>query len=688
MANPVQLKYLTAKHKFALFAIIVLTATVATGCGNYANRANFVRVETHFGLDGQFAEPFGVAVNGADIFISDGQNGKVVKYTSRAGTTDFATGLHTPSSMAFAENGDLIVADSGSSTIKRIDTNGIVSLIAGVEGKRGFADGEVSSALFNAPVGVTVSEDGTIFVSDTYNDRIRSIRNGEVRTIAGGQRGYADGSGAAAQFDTPLGISGWIDGRVLVADTGNRRIRVVEPDGSVWTLAGDGSPESRDGLPPLAGFVRPSAVTVSNENIIYIADGNAVRAIGRRSVAYVETVAGRQRGFRDGGLIAGQFNRISDVAINEDGALIVTDSDNGLVRRIAPGPREVGSEKNAVGSDVVAIHRPVQITADEFRSLQPARWPFDPPDSRRDIAGTLGEIRGRLIDESSEAWFHNGLDIAGGYGETVRFVRDEKVLHPLAAENFNTLRELLRMPSLGYIHIRLGRDSNDQTYDDDRFVFEYVPLNRKISGVRVPRGATFRSGEAVGTLNAMNHVHLIAGPAGSEMNALAALELPGVSDSLAPTIEEISIYNQNWVPFETVTAEERITIRQKARIIVRAHDRMDGNPERRRLGVFRLGYQILGQDLLPVTVLDWNISFDRNPSADAVKFAYAAGSQSGATGETVFRYIVTNNVKGNSFSEGLFDPDQFEPGSYLIRIFAEDFFGNSSFKDIKIEVGK
>ncbi|MBK8304160.1 MAG: hypothetical protein IPK98_12435 [Chloracidobacterium sp.] len=57
---------------------------------------------------------------------------------------------------------------------------------------------------------------------------------------------------------------------------------------------------------------------------------------------------------------------------------------------------------------------------------------------------------------SDQVWFHNGLDIAGAYGETARFVRDEKVLRPIAAENFGTLRELIRMPTLGYIHIRLG----------------------------------------------------------------------------------------------------------------------------------------------------------------------------------------------------------------------------------------
>src|SRR5690606_12035630 len=115
-----------------------------------------------------------------------------------------------------------------------------------------------------------------------------------------------------------------------------------------------------------------------------------------------------------------------------------------------------------------------------------------------------------VTHESPDVWFHNGLDIAGGYGETARFVRDEKVLLPTAAENFGTLRELLRMPTLGYIHIRLGRDANGVRFDGVRFQFRSDAAG-KLSGVRIPRGNKFRAGEAIGTLNPMNHVHLIAG---------------------------------------------------------------------------------------------------------------------------------------------------------------------------------
>ena len=121
------------------------------------------------------------------------------------------------------------------------------------------ADGPALEALFNGPTGVAVFPDGRVAVADTYNDRIRIIENGIVRTLAGGERGFADG--LAARFDTPLGIAIWRGDKLLVADSGNRRIRVVEPDGSVWTLAGDGGYELRDGLPASASLVGPTAVS-------------------------------------------------------------------------------------------------------------------------------------------------------------------------------------------------------------------------------------------------------------------------------------------------------------------------------------------------------------------------------------------------------------------------------------------
>lgn len=669
--------YIGSTFSNAFFCIgAILFAAFFVSCSSTA-RSELSHISTFAGRGGGILEPFGIAGNGAETYISDGEAGKVFKLGADGAHSEFASGLHTPSGLAVGMNGHILVADTGAHTIRSIGPNGASSLIAGIENESGSTDGEASRSKFHGPVGIAAVKDGRIFVADTYNDRIRVIENGSVRTLAGGKRGFRDGVGTGAMFDTPLGIAIWKD-RVLVADSGNRRVRVVEPSGEVWTIAGDGSSERRDGMVLNSSFSKPTAIAVDEKENIYVADGNAVRRIGRTVIPLVLTVAGGFRGFRNGEARNARFNRISGLAFSPNGALLITDSENQIVRKFSPKSADTQSEN---------IERPRAVSAEEFRSFQPARWPFDPPNAKRDIAGTLGEIRGDLIDNTSQVWFHNGLDIAGNYGETARSIRTEKVLDPTAAENFATLRELIRMPTLGYIHLRLGRGKDDTPFGDPRFVFDVDDTGR-LSAVRVRRGAIFNAGDPIGTLNAMNHVHLIAGRAGAEMNALAALDLPGVSDKIAPTIVSVSFFDEDWTPLETKTKTGRIIIGERTRIIVSAFDRMDGNPERRRLGVYRLGYAAFRDGSTPPAEPDWKIVFDVMPPNEAVKLVYAPGSHSGAKGETIFNYIVTNTVKEQVFVEGFFDTSALAAGNYSVKIFAADIFGNVSERVIPIEVIK
>lgn len=631
-------------------------------------------VSTDVGINGEFGEPFGIVFLGSEMYVSDGQHSRILK-SKNGKVAVFAEGLDTPSGIAFDGSGNLIVADSGSHTIRSIDPKGEITTIAGTEGVSGSADGEAHTARFNAPTGIAVANDGKIYIADTYNDRIRVIANGQVSTIAGSSPGYADGIGVNAQFKTPCGIAIWKD-KLLVADSGNRRIRVVEPDGRVWTLAGNGEINLKDGPLSASSFVQPTAIAVYENGLIFVADGNAIRQLGGHILPFVETISNETRGIKDGQGVLARFNRPSGLALNSTGELLVADSDNRLIRRFST--RKSGHE---ITGDEIGDLRD---KPDEFRALQPPRWPYDPPDTKRDVAGTLGEIRGEIPETKHPARFHNGFDIAGSYGETARFIRDEKVLHPMAAENFGTLRELLRMPSLGYIHIRLGRDVSSAPFDDERFQFEKDTAG-KLAGVRIPRGTKFNAGESIGTLNQMNHVHLIAGRSGSEMNALDALVFPNLTDSRTPTIEKVSLFDENWGEIETDEHKLRIKLSGKTRIVVRAYDQADGNSERRRLGVYQIGYQIIRSNV-PLDDVKWTIRFDRMPSSDAIKLVYAPGSKSGATGETIFNYIATNYVDGDEFYEDFLDTTILENGNYTLRVFAADYFGNMSFRDLDFEV--
>lgn len=657
--------------------ILVLTFLIFINfsCRKSANeRKPLTKIATFAGITERFGEPFGVAVRNDEIFVSDGERGTIWRVSRDGQMQIFTDKLNTPSQIAFDQNGDLIVADSGAHQIKKIKPTGEIETIAGVENQSGFADGDARNALFNAPIGVAVSEN-KIFVADTYNDKIRVVENGKVSTLAGSEQGFADAqNGQTAKFDTPCGIA--LKGKnLLVADAGNRRLRLVEETGKTSTMAGNGAQNSIDGALFEAGFVEPTAVAVGNFGEIYVADGNSIRAVGRRFFPVVETISNTRRGYSDGALRSAKFNRPTGLAVAENGNLFVADAENRVLR--------VFTGEDA-GKEISAEEREkLKVSAEEFRNSAAPRWSYNPPEKVREIAGTLGELRGD-VSRDEQVWFHNGLDIVGGYGETARFIRTEKVLHPFAVHNFATLRELIRMPTLGYIHIRLGRDKDDQIFQDKRFQFAF-DANRKLKGVRVPRGARFEAGDAIGTLNAMNHVHLVAGRSGAEMNALDALLFPGISDSIAPVIEEISLFDTNWqLVGETKSETARIKVSGKTRVVVRAYDRMDGNAERRRLGVYKLGYQILREDKTPVAEEKETISFALFPDGEFVRLVYADGSKSGATGETIFRYIISNEVRGNFARENFLDFDALEKGNYILRVFAADYFGNRALRDIEI----
>lgn len=668
-----------------------------SGCGkSEKSYAAYEKVLTFAGLPAGggkavIKEPFGLAFDSRGVlFISDGEAGSIWQ-ADKNGALKLVTGkLHTPSAIAFDKNDNLYVADSGSHTIKKINTSsGEISLIAGAENQSGFADGEAAASLFNAPVGIAIDDSGKIFVADTYNDRIRVIENGKVSTVAGGERGFADaGAGQQAKFDTPCAVAVTKDGDLLVADTGNRKLRLVERSGKVSTLAGGGNSEALIALPLEMAFAEPLDVKIDRHGVIYIADAaaNTIFALGRRAIPSVEKLTMGRRGLVDGVAGSSRFDRPSGLAFGPEGDLFIADAENQLVRVLQNKESNTGAE---IRSGEIAG---LKITAGEMREAAPPRWPFDPPQRAREIAGTLGEIRGDA-DNDEDVWFHNGLDIAGGYGETARFVRSEKVLRPLSAQLFGTSRENLRLPTLGYIHLRLGRDRDDKPFADPRFWWSFDSNGRRLSGLRIRRGTKFEAGEPIGTLNSMNHVHLIAGRSGNEMNALTALALPGIVDSVAPVIEQAQLYDTNGnLLGETKKGNKRINVSGDLRVTARVYDRMNGNAERRRLGIYRLGYTVLRDDGSPAEGFSeplTTILFDKLPDDGwmAARLIYAGGSKSGATGETIFNYIVTNFAQGGEARESFLDTRKLPPGDYILRVIAADFFGNESAKDIKIRTG-
>jgi sugar lactone lactonase YvrE len=639
---------------------------------------------------------FGVAVDDEDqVYLSDGTGDGVRRINSDGSLRTISSDLDTPSGLAFERGkwfgaGSLIVANTGAHTVVWIDLGtGSPSFVIGAPGQSGFADGDAGHARFNGPVGVAVNKNGVVFVADTYNDRIRAIEDGRVRTIAGGaEPGFRDGRGAEARFDTPCGIAVNTDGSLLVADTGNHRIRRVTLDGYVTTVAGAGDPEDRDGPLLEAAFYEPMGIAVRRDGMIFVASaaGSSVRILDLAQNGQGVTTligGGFPGGLFDGEISKARLNRPSSLAFASNDALMVADTNNGLIRAIVPEGESVGFR-----SDHGAT-----LKASEVRDAVPPRWPYDPPEAKRDIAGAFGEIRGEMLPEH-DAWFHNGLDIPGAYGETARAVFSERVTQPIPVEGVGGGRERLRLPLIGYIHLRVGRDYRDQplgAFPNGAITFRHDEMGR-LNGVRVRRGTRINAGDAIGSLNQLNHVHLIVGPYGEESNPLEALQFPGLVDTVAPTIESVTISNDRsealFVSTKAPTVARPVSISERVRIVVRAYDQVDGNPQRRRLGVYRLGYQLLRHDGSPEHGFEqprYNVVFDRLPAhPDLIRLVYAEGSQSGYQGQTIFEYIITNVARGGLAREDFLS--QIAPGDYILRVFAEDFFGNQARRDTPIVV--
>ncbi|HEX8708022.1 MAG TPA: hypothetical protein VF723_07265 [Pyrinomonadaceae bacterium] len=696
-----------------LLLLLALAASLSISCGTRErNREPLTILRTLAGAATvaggmRFGDPFGVAVSPDGIvYVTDGESGRLWQLAADGTANVVAEKLNVPSAIALAPDGSLVLAETGAHTIKRIEPRGgRITTLAGVEGRAGFADGNGTQALLNGPVGVAVAADGTVFVADTYNDRIRAIdAEGRVTTLAGGgEPGFSDAAnGADARFDTPCGIALDPDGSLVVADTGNHRLRRVSRAGEVTTIAGADEPGGSDGPLFAVTFYQPMAVAVDAGGRIYVADaaGSAVRVCSFGLWPHVTTLAGgKAAGLSDGPLDSARLHLVSGLAVSPDETLVVADSGNKLVRLIA---REGEQRGTLLNDEAIRALRPTPV---EFRAQAAPRWPYDPPERTREIAATFGEIRGEVAD-GKDAWFHNGLDIPGAYGETARAVRTEKILRPLSVEGFGTTRERIRFPALGYIHLRIGRWKDDRPFDDDRFVLRRDGDGRP-AGIRVRRGAVFAAGDAIGTLNNQNHVHLIAGPAGAEMNALAALELPGINDAVAPTIEAngILLLDRQGRRFgdggeagekaqrraaKRVETGEPVSVHGDVRVVVRAYDQMNGNAARRRLGLYQLGYQVLKQDGSPAQGFDQpltTISFESLPDdMSAAPLAYFRGSQSGYTSETVFAYILTNVVRDRMAAENFWHASELPPGDYVLRVFAADFFGNRTTRDINVRI--
>ena len=275
--------------------------------------------------------------------------------------TGVEAGFNSPNAIAIDESGNLYVADTYNHRIRTISPEGQVRTLAG-SGIAGFLDGQGSSARFNYPNGIALDAEGTVYVADYTNHRIRKILpTGEVSTFAGsGTAGANDAMGTDAQFQFPDGIVLGAEGNLYVADSRNNRIRTISPEGQVRTLAGGDTAGFADGQGSSARFNYPNGIALDAEGNLYVADSynNRIRKISPEGE--VRTLAGNgMEDFLDGPGTEARFNFPHGIAAdNRTGNLYVLDGNNNRLRMVTPsaevhtlaGGGATGSHVDGTGS--------------------------------------------------------------------------------------------------------------------------------------------------------------------------------------------------------------------------------------------------------------------------------------------------------------------------------------------------
>jgi sugar lactone lactonase YvrE len=314
-------------------------STLAGSAGSYGSTNGT-------GSAAQFNAPFAVAVDSAgNVYVADTANDTIRKVTpagavstlaGKAGSsgskdaTGSAARFYNPSGVAVDGAGNVYVADTLNSTIRKVTPAGVVSTLAGKAGVTGTNNGSGGAARFYYPYGVAVDRATNVYVADTYNLTIRKVTPaGVVSTLVG----------TDARLFSPCGVAVDSATNVYVADYGNHIIRKVTPAGVVSTLAGlAGSSGSADGTGTAARFFYPSSVAVDSATNVYVADADNYTIRKVTPAGMVTTLAGQPglSGTNDGTGSAAQFYLPSGVAVDGSGNVYVADQYNDTIRKGHP----------------------------------------------------------------------------------------------------------------------------------------------------------------------------------------------------------------------------------------------------------------------------------------------------------------------------------------------------------------
>jgi sugar lactone lactonase YvrE len=257
--------------------------------------------------------------------------------------TAAAAQLNYPHGAVMDSAGNLFIADTYNHRIRKVDTLGIISTVAGTGNPGRTGDGgSATSATLNFPYGIALDSAGNLFIADTFNHSIRQVSLGVITTVAGtGAQGFNGDNIAAtaAKLNYPYGVAVDSAGNIYIADGDNIRIRKVS-SGIITTVAGDGTPgfSGDDGPAVSARLNYPNGIAVDTLGNLFIADtfNNRIRRISLSVV--INTIAGNGNpGYSGDGFqaTAAKIFYPSGITIDTDSGLLIADQYNGCIRKLS-----------------------------------------------------------------------------------------------------------------------------------------------------------------------------------------------------------------------------------------------------------------------------------------------------------------------------------------------------------------